>query len=74
MAREEARGEYAASLPLRKEACDLNVLARFLGQRDLPRLSRDGVAAANAGAAVGTDGVAVAGASAADDAYRTDAT
>lgn len=60
MAREEARGERAASLPLRQEARDLNVLARFLGQRDLPLLSRDGVAAASA--------------SAADDASRTDAT
>lgn len=58
--REEACGERAASLPLRKEARDLNVLARFLGQRDLPLLSRDAVAAANAGAAVGTDDVAVA--------------
>lgn len=74
MAREEACGERAASLPLRQEARDLNVLARFLGQRDLPRLSRDGVAAASARAAVGTDGVAVAGAGAADDASRTDAT
>ena len=74
MACEEACGEYAASLLLRKEARDLNVLARFLGQRDLPRLSRDGVAAASARAAVGTDGVAVAGAGAADDASRTDAT
>ena len=60
MAREEARGERAASLPLRQEARDLNVLARFLGQRDLPLLSRNGVAVASAGAA--------------DDASRTDAT
>ncbi len=44
---EEARGECAASLSLRQEARDLNVLARFLGQRDLPLLSRDGVAAAS---------------------------
>lgn len=73
MAREEARGECAASLPLRQEACDLNVLARFLGQRDLPRLSRDGVAAASARATVGTDGVVATSASAADDASRTDA-
>lgn len=60
VAREEARGEYAASPPLHQEACDLNVLARFLGQRDLPLLSRNGVAVANAGAAAGTDDVAVA--------------
>lgn len=60
VAREEACDECAASPPLRQEARDLNVLARFLGQRDLPLLSRDGVAAASA--------------SATDDASRTDAT
>lgn len=74
VAREEACGECTTSLPLRQEARDLNVLARFLGQRDLPLLSRNGVAAANAGAAVGTYCVAAAGASAADDASRTDTT
>ena len=44
VAREEACDECAASPPLRQEARDLNVLARFLGQRDLPLLSRDAVA------------------------------
>lgn len=74
VAREEACGECATSLPLRQEARDLNVLARFLGQRDLPLLSRDGVAAASADASVGTYCVAAASAGAADDASRTDAT
>ena len=69
---EETCGERAASLPLRQEARDLNVLARFLGQRDLPRLSRDGIAAAIAQVDAGMDGRAAASASAAGDAPGTD--
>lgn len=74
MAREEACGECAPPLPLRQEACDLNVLARFLGQRDLPRLSRDGVAAASAqvDVAVLFGGSILAGGEVLADAMRAD--
>lgn len=74
MAREEACGECAPPLPLRQEACDLNVLARFLGQRDLPLLSRDGVAAASAqvDVAVLFGGSILAGGEVLADAMRAD--
>ena len=74
MAREEARGERAASLPLRQEARDLNVLARFLGQRDLPLLSRDAVATASAqvDVAVLFGGSILAGGEVLADAMRAD--
>lgn len=74
VAREETCGECAASLPLHQEARDLNVLARFLGQRDLPRLSRDGVAAASAqvDVAVLFGGSILAGGEVLADAMRAD--